>query len=118
MKKLMTMAIAVAVLCGFATLSMAGTTYVTNDLGQVFTVVADANGVHVSAVTVAAQPASASQTEMNFVGFRLVNAVGSATSTITPRQAGDVRIGILAGVTNGVWMAVGPTTNDWVEITN
>lgn len=42
----------------------------------------------------------------------------NATTTVslyTPRRAGDILIGG-AGASNGVWIAKGTTTNDWVQV--
>lgn len=45
------------------------------------------------------------------------NAVTTATA-YTPRWVGDVLIGGAGDGTNGVWIAKGTTTNDWVQCAN
>ncbi len=45
------------------------------------------------------------------------NATTTATA-YTPRRVGDILVGGAGEGTNGVWIAKGTTTNDWVQVAN
>ena len=116
MKKMIASVAAVLLIAGVA---FAGSTNtVTNAVGQVFTVVIDNNGLHISGPgTSPGLPASASRTSVSALGYLLDSAHSTTNTIYVPRDIGDGLIGNLLG-TGKVWVATGPTTNDWKALTS
>lgn len=93
------------------------TTVTTNSLGQVITVITTAGGEVVSAVvTPVGLPASVTRSETSLSGVQIDTAVTTTTTAYTPRDIGDFLVGHVGTGTNGIWMAVGVATSDWVKI--
>src|SRR3990167_5074599 len=116
MKSMKLIAAMVAACLAVVGIVVAGTSTVTNELGQVITVVTDNYGVHITDVTVPSIPATQSQVYMNFVGFRIQPTATTNPAAFVPRQIGDVVINRFGTTNGGVWIANGITTKDWVPL--
>ncbi len=87
---------------------LAGT--VTNRMGQVITTTVGSDGVTTTITMGAGGAASVTSRTVNAVGC-VIDAAAFVNATLyTPRNYGDMLIGITTGK---VWVATGLTTNDW-----
>lgn len=83
---------------------------VTNRQGQVSTTTSGSEGV-TTTITIGANGASSvTSRTVNAIGAQIDAAAFVDATLFTPRNYGDVLIGITTGK---VWVATGLTTNDW-----
>lgn len=111
MKKLI---VSLMVVCAAVSAFAATTKTVTNSAGQVFTVTTDDTGTYTSSGTM---PTSAGDVVRDFIAQPGVQISTNATvspTLRTPRDIGDLLVGI--GATKAAYVATGVTSNDWTMV--
>lgn len=105
MNKYVAVVVAIALAAGMV---LAAT--VTNRLGQVSTTTTGSDGVTTTITMGAGGASSVTSRTVSIPGAQIDAAVYVDATLFTPRNYGDILIGITTGK---VWVATGLTTNDW-----
>lgn len=84
---------------------------VTNALGQIITITTP------SAPVIPGMPAAVSRSLVGALGAQVLSKGSVAVpANVTPRDIGDVLIGLYNTGTNGVWISTGVTGSDWALV--
>lgn len=113
-KMLIAVCASLLVIAGVVVYAATTTNVVTNVVGQVITTTTDEYGKVTKTIVDANALSSQSRSRVELSGVLLDSTQSdNTTNTLyTPRDVGDFLVGETHG-TGAIWMASGPTTNDW-----